>query len=101
MFARSNSDDTERHQRHIPSSKAVDVQPKLRPILISFAASVFLGLATLVLVVVAVARMGAIPRLLDLPQYYLPGNPLPWDVSCYTPGDRYLPSCLVHLLTHE
>ena len=101
MFTRSFSIYAEQRQSYFPPNEVVGDQPRRRPILIPFAALVFLALAMLVVGVVAVARTETIPRLLDLPESYLPGNTLPRDVSCYKPGDEHTPHWFVPLLGYE
>src|SRR4051794_4493637 len=101
MFTRSYSVYVEPPQVYFRSSETVSIQPKRRPILIRFATLAFLSLVMSMLGVVAVARTEPLPRLMDVPQTYLPGNPLPRNVVCYTPADEHYPRCSVSLSGYE
>jgi hypothetical protein len=55
------------------------------------------SLATLMLTVVMTARVGTTPHAPDLPQRFLPGNPLPNEAACTTLSDDHIPRCVVHM----
>ena len=87
-------------QGSVPAKQGAPVQPG-RPILVSLTLLVFLGLTLLLFGVVTVARAQTIPQIPDIPQVYLPGSPLPKDISCYTPSDEHTPRCSVSVLDQE
>lgn len=101
MLSRSFAVAAESRQSHLPSRVDSGVQPNRIPKLVSVAALMCFCLTMLVLGVMTAARTGTIPTLLDPPPRYLPGNPLPGDVSCYTPGDEHMPRCFVQHLGDE
>jgi hypothetical protein len=87
------------HQQPVPSQVTVNVQRKRRATLFNGATLLMLCLTMLILAVVMVGRTSAIPPVLDLPQPYLPGNPLPRNVSCRVPGGEHI-ECFAELSVH-
>jgi hypothetical protein len=45
--------------------------------------------------------MGAAPHVPDLPQRFLPGNPLPGEAVCMTLSDEVIGRCVVHLVDYD
>ena len=62
---------------------------------------VFLGLTILVFGDVTGTHAQTIPQPPDMPQTYLPGNPMPEDIACYTPCDEHTPRCSVSFRDQE
>ena len=80
----------------IRSGEAAHVQSR-PPLLVSMTLSFVLVTTVLIVTVVLAARVQQIPQLPDIPQIYLPGNPIPTDVTCYTPSDEHFPRCSVRI----
>ncbi len=81
----------------LPRLKSAVVPPNLKRTFRNITAVIFAGLTMLVLGVVINARMGTTPQAPDLPQRFLPGNPLPADAACVTLSAELIPRCFVHL----
>lgn len=81
----------------IRSGEAAHVQPR-SPLLVNLTLLVVLVSTALIVGVITVARVQALPQLPDLPQAYLPGNPMPKEVSCYTPASVYTARCSIVVL---
>ncbi len=77
--------------------KSAVVPPKRKPTILNVAVLVVASLAMLILAVVITARMGTSPHAPDLPQRFLPGNPLPNEAACTTLSDDHIPRCVVRL----
>src|SRR5262245_45853278 len=78
----------------------VGAQPKQSPKLFGLVILLTLGLTITVLGVVSAARMQPIPQMPNLPQAYLPGNPMPQEVSC-NPESVWIAVCSVQYEDHE
>lgn len=60
-----------------------------------------LGFAICVMGVIVIARLESVPQFVELPEIYLPGNPLPDDLMCYYRDSEPQPRCVVHFLNDE
>jgi hypothetical protein len=78
----------------VGASKAASIQPKLPRFIIALVL-IFLSVTVLILGVGAIASAQALPQLPELPPAYLPGNPLPKDVSCSIAANQYIISCSI------
>ena len=85
---------TDSQLRHASSKEISGAQPRRIPRLVNFILLFSLILAIVILGVMAVARMGALPQILDPPQAYLPGNPSPRELLCHEISYGY-PLCSV------
>lgn len=101
MFTRSIGVNGELSQSRKPAKLELAVQPKRRLWLIGLAGLLSFGLTLLMLGIVSAARMETMPQFVDLPQYYLPGNPVPKEVSCTTQMYEYLDRCFIEFGGHD
>jgi hypothetical protein len=85
----------------LPRLKSAVVPPNLKRTFRNIAVVVFAGWTMLVLGVVMSARTGATPHAPDLPQRFLPGNPLPGEAACMTLSDEHIPRCVVHQADYD
>ena len=81
----------------LPGLKSAVVPPSLKRTFRNVTAVIFLGFTMLVLGVVINARKGTTPHPPDLPQRFLPGNPLPSEIVCMALVDEHDPRCLFRL----
>jgi hypothetical protein len=67
---------------HVPKTNDCGIRLTKASVLISLTCLLLLALSTLLFGTLIVARLGPVPRLLDLPQQFLPANPPPKDLRC-------------------
>src|SRR5262245_60958217 len=91
MYIQSRAVGAELRQSTFPSQH----QSRRIPTLVSVVVLLCFGLTMLTLSAVAAARTRTISQFPDLPQAYLPGNPLPREVSCHAQSYGY-DGCSVH-----
>ena len=101
MLSRSFAVTAESRQSHLPSRLDSGVQPNRIPKLVSVAALMCFCLTMLILGVMIAGRTGTLRQLLDPPSRFLPGNPLPNEVSCNTHSNEYVPRCYAQHLDDE
>ena len=81
----------------IPAVK--DIRPRSVTVMASLVGLFLLSLTLLILGVMAVARTGPIPSILDVPQSYWPGNLPPEGMSCDNNAVS-VPRCFVEFQGH-
>jgi hypothetical protein len=84
-----------------PCEESRFVPPKRRRTVLKFTAVVLVGWTIIVLGVVIRGRMGAAPHVPDLPQRFLPGNPLPGEAACTRYSNELILRCVVHLADYD
>lgn len=82
-------------QQSIPASKDTGIRPNWRMNVVGLIGLFSLGLTALMGGILTVARAEPIPRILELPQRYLPGNLPPENMSCDNANTSGVPRCFV------
>ena len=101
MVTRAQEFESGLSQRRDSARKIKPQRLNSLPLLILVALSLSLGLALLVTATVMLAQVNGTSHLVDPSPRYLPGSPLPPNVSCYTPVDEHIPRCSVPLAAEQ
>src|SRR5262245_50847601 len=90
--------ETKLRRSQVAASENPTIQLQWRLPLIVLGGTLSLVLTAVALGVIATARLQPIPKIMNVPSVYLPGNPKPDDVACEFHADENQPRCFVTYL---